>query len=635
MLLLSISILSVEAQQKKWEQTYANSINWQKVSSLGHLIAGTNQGVIGIDPETGNINWTNSEIGRIPPTAISQIGSSPLFSVKKESDIFMIDPFSGNTVFDSNKAGISEINDQSVLYQNSSILISGKSSGGKDIIVVSSFATGEVLWKIEDDYGRLITAQELAGNDLLIVTLFYNYRINAQTGEIIWKNDVSEANDQLKSLGAFGNLVKNVATEVAQDIDFNIKFYKHPDKPLFFIASEQEAQSFSQSSVTSYKTEYTAFSIEDGARFWSEPLSVNGRMGHLHFYGDNLVVMPNDPSNTKVNLYNLDSKSGSWGKKGRGIRFKGGVYSYLPLEDGLVMVTNSADRNFVYYMDLSAGISAYEKPTKIGGELRQSVAAPAGLIYITTSELNILNKSDGSLRFDKSIATNPSLVTQDDNYLYAYDVRSSTVKKIDKGTGTVNTLSGEITFQGKETPNRIALSDNGLLLTSAQNLAFISVDGSTVHNTYFEAPRDPGIVRALYFAEAVRASYISTASYAASAVYTSAGEDVKQDSEVGSVVLTGIGDAYNELGDQASDFAKQSFKAASARFKATKEGSDYSVILTQVDKEIFLYQVEKKTGAVLAKVSLGKDREPNYEMDGVTGTIFYLESPTNLISYQF
>ncbi|MTI40538.1 PQQ-binding-like beta-propeller repeat protein [Fulvivirga lutimaris] len=635
-----LSCLFAEAQvEKLWENDFSKTINWQKVSSLGHYVIGTNEGLIGVNPETGQIVWNNNDFGQVTADQVQQVGSSPLFSINQNNNVFMIDPYSGKVKFNSQFAGVSDIRDQFVLYKTNGILISGRNSSNGDIIMMTSLEDGKVMWKIEEDYGRLVTVKELNNSEVLVVTIFYNYRVNTQSGEIVWKNDVSEANQQMKKLGAFGSLMKEAASNMAQDIEFNVQFYRHPTKDIFFVASEQESQSgFSSSSGTtvSYETNYTGFKLSDGSRIWKDPLVAKGNMGEVYFYEDNLVVMPNDPGNSKINLYDLNSQEGMWGKKGNGLKIKGGIYSYVPTEDGLLMVSkNASGKNYIYYLDLAQGILTFDKPLKIDGEMRISENTPSGLIYVTTEELNILNTSTGSAVLDKSIVTNPSLVTQDDKTLYVYDFKEGVIKQLDKATGKVSNLSGEIDFQGKESPENIELRSDGILLSSSQNMTLISFDGSAKYSKYLEAPREAGIIRALRYAQAVRAAYIGAASYAASAVYTAAAEDVKNEDALAGEIVGGVGAAYGQLGDAATDFAKKSFEQASARFKATKDANGYTVILTQIDKTNYLVKVDKNTGEEIGKINLGKDKAPDYEMDGVTGTVFYKTASSAVTGYKF
>ena len=96
-----------------------------------------------------------------------------------------------------------------------------------------------------------------------------------------------------------------------------------------------------------------------------------------------------------------------------------------------------------------------------------------------------------------------------------------------------------------------------------------------------------------------------------------------------------VGDAYGALGNEASSYAVAAFKQANARLKATQSGRDFMIIMSKQDKEIVLLKVSKITGETEGKIELGKDREPIYAVDDITGQVYYLTGEKELTSYQF
>lgn len=629
-----------------WSKTIAEGIKWQKVSSLGNYIVGTSLGLLGIDPEKGEILWKNNKLGPLTPEMVTQLGSSALLTISSGTNITILDAFSGEIKFDARDAGVIEIKDQKVLYKANGILVSGRNAAGKDILLMSSMADGKVKWKIEDDFGRFITASEVTENELLIVTIFYNYKVNPANGKVIWKNDVSEANKQMEKMGALGGLVKQAAANMSQTINFNVKFYQHPTKPIFYIAAEQEGKAASTGGFTtttttgsgpSYHTTYSAFDITNGDRLWAKPLDLSGKIGGVYFDESGLVIMPDDGSNTKVNLYDYTTQEGKWGKKGKGINIKGGIYSYLKVKGGLVLVSqNASGKNFISYLDLTTISLTFDKPVQINGRLVASEFTPKGLLYTTTEEVNVLDIMLGKRLLDKGISTLPSLTAHKDNVVYVFNLNDNTLLALDKTTAAIKLVTAGIKFEGKESPQNIELRDNGIWVSSSQNLALVGFDEKIAYQKYFEAPREPGIIRALQYAQSVRAAYIGAAAYSASASLQSAGQQAKANNDQsGGVVLEGIGSAYGELGNSASDFAKKSWQAANARFKATQNAGNYTVVLTKQDKNNVLMKVNKTTGASEGTIDFGKDNAPNYTMDGVTGVVFYSSGSGAVVGYKF
>jgi len=161
----------------------------------------------------------------------------------------------------------------------------------------------------------------------------------------------------------------------------------------------------------------------------------------------------------------------------------------------------------------------------------------------------------------------------------------------------------------------------------------VGYDGTLVYNNYFPSPREPGLKRALLYAQAVRAAYIGANSYYASAAFQSAVP--KTNDPVAGAVFQGFGDAYGQLGDAASDFAKKSFQQANARLKATLQGRDFIFILMQEDKTISLAKINKDTGKIDGRLDLGKDRTPEYAIDDISGQIYLKSAVNSVSSYRF
>ena len=94
-----------------------------------------------------------------------------------------------------------------------------------------------------------------------------------------------------------------------------------------------------------------------------------------------------------------------------------------------------------------------------------------------------------------------------------------------------------------------------------------------------------------------------------------------------------VGDAYGELGDAASGYAVSAFKQANARLKATKAGSNFMFIMSKKEKDIVLLKVSRFTGQIEGEINLGKDREPIYALDDITGQVYNRSGDATLTSY--
>ncbi len=77
--------------------------------------------------------------------------------------------------------------------------------------------------------------------------------------------------------------------------------------------------------------------------------------------------------------------------------------------------------------------------------------------------------------------------------------------------------------------------------------------------------------------------------------------------------------------ESLSDMSSAFSKVANQRFKASKSKGNYNLILTDVDGNVGLRQIDKATGKEMSNIVLN-DKNPVYEFDPVQGTIFYKPS---------
>lgn len=621
---------------ESWKYNSKDEIIWQEVNSFGNLIVETNNALLGIDPETGKELWSNTQFKGISHEQVRTLDGSPLVSISGENAISIIEPFHGKILFNSQMAGVSTIDTTCFLYLNNGILLAGKKSGTNDpVMLMINMNDGKINWKIEEKFGRIIAVEELTASEILIVTLFNNYKISSATGQVIWKNTTSKDVDKLNNMGALGNALKAMAEEAAGNMDFDLRVFIPEKKDIVYLGSQTESQSsMGQSSITTYKNSYFAYRVADGSQVWDEPVEMSGKTGQVALDPLGMIVLPDDGNRTMINMFDYKTKEGKWGKKLKGIPIKGGVYDYFQTEKGYVLVTKAGEKNYINFLDHTQGVLTFEEPLRINGSVVGIIPVAKGIMFITTEEINILDPAAGKFLLPKSVATRPELTAQKDQLIYAFDMAEKKIVAIDMSNCTIKSISSApLAFEGKESPVSIELRDNGIFINSDQNTALTGYDGTLVYKSYFQAPREPGLKRALLYAQAIRAAYIGANSYYASAALQSAAP--KADDAATGAVIQGIGEVYGQLGDAASEFAKSSFQQANARLKATTQGRDFMIILMQDDKAIYLAKVNKNTGKVDGRIDLGKDRTPDYAVDDVTGQIYLRTNVNTVSSFKF
>lgn len=632
-----ILIVSSAQVSPTWNTDVNGSLIFQKVTATGNHIVSTSTGLYAYDPANGNELWAAKEFSGITESQVEEVNGSPLLLIRHQNEINIVDPFNGRVLFNSAAAGFSELKFEQMLFRTNGILVAGTKEG-KTAMQLIDLASGKMRWEINEQFGRLITAREFSETELLVVALMNVYRIKSTDGSIVWKESTSAESAAMQDAGALGALFQAVAEDMAADIDFVLRYYESPDKSKFIIASEVKNEiapigNNTEPSIV-FENNYTAFNQKDGKRLWNQSVKMKGKLGDLAFYKDGVIILPDDGNNTLINFFSFSSPEGQWGKKGNGTKIKGGVYNHITTDKGLLLISGSGSNTFLTFLDPATGELTFDKPVKVSGEVAKTFDSPLGLGFVTTGEFDILNTATGELVIDKSIPTSPNLVQQRGDELFIFDTKANTVSAVNLKDGSVKAITTEkLKFDGKETPTALELRDNGILLTSEQNIALYDFSGNLVFNKYFSAPTESGLKKALLVAQAVRAVYIGANAYAASGALQAAAPKVAEEDAIGGALVQGIGSMYQELGNAASDFAKESLKRATARFKATTSSRDYLIVLGEVDKNNALLKVNKNTGEVDAQIDLGKEKEPKYAVDDVTGKIFKVEGGSKIECY--
>ncbi|MGB5271386.1 MAG: hypothetical protein WBM42_09025 [Eudoraea sp.] len=627
--------LTIFAQaEETWTSTFNNEVNWQTVSALGNYVVQTNSGLFGIDNTSGEVIWSDITFGRLNENSFTELDSSPFAKIETDKGLFILNLFDGTKVFNSFEHGIKNVKQHFVLYQSNSIVVAGKSVSGEDIALSIDIASGKVLWSKEGSFGKLVNLVELNEDELLGITLLKNVKINSKSGDVIWSIDNSSEAKQLSNMGAFGNLLKNVAEAASEGMEIKLDFNMHPSGDYFVIGSEQRNENQSMSSngnnIVTFTSTYRAYDVTNGEMIWKDPVQVKGQLGLTAWINNNLLVLPQGKQNSKVNLFSMLDGSGLWGKKGNGISIKGGIYDYTPTKNGMLVITTRNEKHFLNYLDTKNGLFTFDKTIKVKGHVGYTLTTELGILYATAEEMNIVNTGTGELLWDKDLKTHYKLVNHNGNHLYTYDYKAGAVISVNLDNGAIDMSGSEpVKFEENESPNTLELREKGILLSSDQNFAMYDYNGALLFQKYYASPREEGWKRALLFAGAVYAGYVSVASAMASGVLQEAGAQQGLNTVEGQTFAQ-LGSAYNEMGKSAGSAAGLAFNAANKRFKATKEARNYCMVLTKSENGIELLKINKDTGKSESSIPLGKNRKPNYAIDLVEGEV-YLKHDSNRV----
>src|SRR3989454_5773684 len=215
------------------------------------------------------------------------------------------------------------------------------------------------------------------------------------------------------------------------------------------------------------------------------------------------------------------------------LRMHGTVTDAMVAGDAVVLAVDAESRTFVNVLDVATATLRLKKDVKIKGQLAYVDLTPAGLLYVsrpdatTNAEVNIIDLATGEPKFKDAIESGKPLSAGDYNAaryylhhalegrtLYVFANRDHRLYAVDREAGTFHPLGGEIKLQGGEDPTDMEIRPSGLVLLAPQNLVVVARDGQVKNQVYYPAPQLPGLLRALYRINAVRAGLYGAAASA-------------------------------------------------------------------------------------------------------------------------
>jgi outer membrane protein assembly factor BamB len=649
-----------------WKKNFDSPVAWQKVTNIGYLIVSTQKALYGINPESGETLWENTNLGSIPPESFEQVRGTQFFSITtggEMPDVVIINPMDGKVIFDSEQEGIAAVLSKHPLNRSCRLLVVGTKKGELSLtLLMYDVNTGNQLWMNEDLFkvqkstegksglGAFMTNLESAvatmGNvagltadpleidneTLILAHPNYIVSLNGQTGAANWMTPINPSTR---------------AELAVVDSDPGVVFAS--------VETEETSQTTSTSEpITTYYNLTYALNTSDGKEKWAKPYRVKGQLNTIIFDPAGLIICPflDKPF---VNLVDYGTGMGKWGKKGNGTKIQGALVSYYPL-DGVYLITtsfdnawnNAADEFYLNLLDVNTGMLRYEKYEKLNGDLRKTELLDKGLLYITSREINIMDINTGINLLPKPVVAakpldpdnyNPLIhglpFTENDMILVAYSSKDKQVYSINKQDATLTQITKEsVDFEEKENPTTIELVDDGILLISDQNIMKLDWEGNTVYKSYFPSPQVPGLKKALLIANAVRAATAATAASAYAGAFATA--SATSDDQATKNLTGEMAEGFGNVAVDGFSFAHAEMQNVMKRFKASAQSPDFVFILSEYDKKAYgILQVSKATGQKVEMIDLGKEKEPNYEVDQVYSYIYFRTNPNEIVCYQF
>ena len=637
-----------------WTLKLTGDVRWQQVTPAGALLVSTDAALAGVDIDRGQVMWEKADLGGLPTDSVRLVEGSLLVEAARPGLLVILDPVTGAVLFDSRRPGLTQIVTRRVLPQSGTLLVHGRRANGPAVVALYDLVTGEQRWVNEGLFeqtepkkkglGGLMqglvraaseaTALEVlqAGPDMIVVHTLMGLRaLDARSGAVRWSATLPTARA--------GNPARHV--RLFPSLDKTDRIYVGFDDRLM------------------------AYRLADGQALWSKPPTIDGWVHGIVQHPNGIIILPESPPanqatgnvrivngvvQTGLNVARYDDGTTIADKP---LRMRGTVTDALITGGSAVLAVDAESRTFVNVLDVATASVRLKKDVKIKGQLDYAELTPAGLLYIsrpdasTNAEVNVIDLASGEPKFKDAIESGKPLSSGDYNTaryslhhavegttLYVFASHDHRLYAVDRTAGTFKALGGEIKLQGDEDPVDMEIRPAGIVLIAPQNLVVVTRDGQVKQQVYHPAPQLPGLLRALYRINAVRAGLYGAAASAYGDAFAQASRNA---TDTTARRLTGqLATAYSQGGAQLAGYSHQAASLASKRFKASLAvpGSVFMLTRAPEGNGNVLFQIDKDTGLPRSRVDLGKEREPVYAVDDVAGMLFLKTAAGTLVGYR-
>lgn len=578
------------------------SINQMTLTQGGTMVVATNDGLVGIKPESNDLLFNFTTYGKVKPEELTFIPNSPYVIVGQTgfgaltTKKAVIDYMSGKTLFSTEENGWKMIMTCHVMMPQNKLVVSGQRRAKEkyaNAVAIYDLNSGDQESFFTFKGSEAVTGRPLLlESGLILPTSKGLTKVDMQSGNIAWKSDL-----------------KNVGWMVADE-------------------SQQEIYGF-VGKANGNSTKVHKISAQ-GQDLWPEGHKVKGSVVNFQILPKGLAIVSNVDNSGKKGVMKLasgrsESKiaflSASTGEDlwEKAPKTKGYVQHFYIMDDGILFGIYEGGINKISF----DGNTLFKKPLKTGENILTMASTDQGLIYITSEDANIVNLETGDqiwkkpLKYRRADVVSSAYDAANNRYLIGAD---QNLFAVDASSGDVSDLA-EVAFEGKEDPTSIEVRDSGILLASDQNMMLLDWNGTTNWHEYHRAPGKSALGAILAGATALATAAVATASYA---------EANNNRNRLGS--YTSRGQAYADLGDGMAMASGASIAEMLKRFKATSATQDAQFILTKLDDGVGLVKVNKDNGVVEKEIVL-KDKKPEYTVDEFGGILYYKANKSTIYAY--
>lgn len=598
-MLCTISVLAQKAEKPDWTYNVGGKINEMNLTQGGTMVVATNDGLVGIKPGSNELLFNFTDYGRVKPEELFFVPNAPYVVVGQtgfasiSTKKAVIDYMSGKKLFSTEDSGWKMVMTCDVMMPQNKLVISGQRRAKEqyaNAVAIYNLDTGEREHFFTMKGSEVVSGRPLLLKDGLILPTTKNLKkINIESGSEAWSIKV----DDIKWMVADETETEIYGFEISAN-GSNTKVHK--------IGS-------------------------NGGLLWPDPYKVKGNVVNFEILPEGLAIVSNKSSGGSNSVFAaknesvisfLSASNGEdlWEKAPK---TKGYVQHFYIMEDGILFGIYEGGINKISY----DGKTLFKKPLKTGENILTMAQTPQGLIYITSEDANIVDLNTGAqvwkkpLKYKRVDAVGSDYDSKNGRYLISADEE---LFSVDENTGEVATLA-KTKFDGGEDPTGVEVRENGILITSDQNMSMIDWNGGQTWYEYYRAPGKSAFGAILMGVLAVASAATATAAYA---------EANANRNKLG--YYTTKGESYAALGDGMAAASGASIAEMLRRFKATSATKDARFVLTKLDEGVGLVKLNKDSGAK-EKVIILDDKKPEYQVDDFGGILYYKAESDVIYAY--
>ena len=599
--LCSLTLLAQKAETPDFSYDIGGSINDMVITDGGTVVVASNDGLVGIKPGSNELLFKFIDYGKVKPEELIIIPNSPYLMVGQTgfgaitTKKAVIDFMSGQVLFSTEKNGWKMITTCNIVMPDNKLVVTGQRRASEkyaNAYAIYDLNTGEQLaYNTFKGYSTITGQPYLSSETLILPTNKGLVKVGVQTGNIEWEND-------LKNVGWMvmeGNeLYAFVGTPNGGNTKIN-KINANSGTPIWEDAKK-------------VKGNVSNFEITDKGIAVVSDVDNSGKSG--------LAKLASGRSESKIAFLSAQTGDDLWEKAPK---TKGYVQHFYVMDDGILFGLFEGGINKISF----DGNTLFKKPLKTGEDILVMATTNKGLIYITSEDTNIVNLDTGDqvwsqpLKYKRAESVYHTFDENNNRFLIGAD---EVLYAVDATSGEVSTLA-EFKFDGKELPSKVAVRDNGILLTSDQNMMLLNWSGNQAWHEYFRAPGKSAF-------GAILAGTLAVASAAASV--SASIEANNHRNSIGQ--YTWKGEQYNDMANSLAMASGASIAEMLKRFSATSATEDAQFILTKLDEGVGLVKINKDSGAKEKEIIL-KDKKPNYQVDEWGGYLYYQANNSTVYAY--